>query len=885
MKNIAVSDIIAVVLLISVVTVAMGIVGVMVTRDIVPTEIPHMNFEACINGTDIFLYHNGGDSLLETQNNTKFYAKFLDSNKNPISITQFNPVIEKQWSIGTIKTISTGLQPTLSSSIKYVQIITRSSGGIENLIGWAQVRSCTGDNNNPDSSCLARPYAAFIGSPQSGDPPLSVSFIDQSKSDTTYPITSRIWDFGDGNTSTEQNPTHVFTNSGISYTVKLRVHNLCGTDEVTHTITTGSTPCSSSVTASIKTDKPTTGSPPSLTISFTDNSTTTGGSSIVSRLWKFGDGNTSTEQNPTHTFYYGIYYTSLTVTDSCGNENTVETQISVINDDDCVATASFEPNTTYGKPPLTILFTDKSSTNHGQITSWNWDFGDGNTSTEENPTHTFYDEKTYVVNLSITNSCERLSFTSENITASSCENQITVIQSNNGVISPAGPVNVSCSGSSSFTITTDICYQINDVIINQNQHLGTQTSPYIYTFTNVQSDQNITANFIVHPNFVFTTQNTGGIISPNGPISVSCMGDSQPLTVLANSCFNISDIIINGSYHLGSQSSPFYYTFKNVTTNQSIEASFAQRTYNISSLAGSGGTISPSGNTTVSCGQDQTYLVNANTCYNISDIIINGTSFGSKPSPYIYSFTNVTDNQTIQALFTQRNYNITASAGSGGTISPSGNTTVTCGQNQDYVITAGSCFNISDIVINGVSSPGSRNSPYTYSFTNVTNNQTIQALFTLKNYNITASAGSGGTISPNGNTTVKCGQDQDYVITAGSCYNISDIIINGTSFGANTSPYTYSFTSVTDNQTIQAVFTKLYYTITASVTGTGGTISPGGAVSVECNNSQTFTFTPSSGYRVNRVWVDGVRVYPSGNSYTINNVTANHTIMVSFRRG
>ena len=67
----------------------------------------------------------------------------------------------------------------------------------------------------------------------------------------------------------------------------------------------------------------------------------------------------------------------------------------------------------------------------------------------------------------------------------------------------------------------------------------------------------------------------------------------------------------------------------------------------------------------------------------------------------------------------------------------------------------------------------------TYTFTNVTANHTISASFTLVNYTITASAGTGGSISPSGNVSVGCGSDQTFTITPDPCYMIADVIVDG----------------------------------------------------------------------------------------------------------
>src|SRR5207237_636820 len=104
-----------------------------------------------------------------------------------------------------------------------------------------------------------------------------------------------------------------------------------------------------------------------------------------------------------------------------------------------------------------------------------------------------------------------------------------------------------------------------------------------------------------------------------------------------------------------------------------------------------------------------------------------------------------------------------------------------------------------------------------------------------------------------------------------------DVLVDGSSVGA---VGTYTFSNVTANHTIAASFTVAVETITATA-GTGGDISPSGAVSVNCGSNQTFTITPDGCHHINDVLVDGVSVGAVA-SYTFNSVTANHTIEAKF---
>ena len=145
-------------------------------------------------------------------------------------------------------------------------------------------------------------------------------------------------------------------------------------------------------------------------------------------------------------------------------------------------------------------------------------------------------------------------------------------------------------------------------------------------------------------------------------------------------------------------------------------------------------------------------------------------------------------------------------------------------------------------------------------------------------HTITVIQPAGGEITP-GTTGVDNGEDMSFTATAeSSCYVFSHWVVDGVDAG-NTNPYT--FTNVTADHEITAVFNATStYEITASA-GANGSISPNGAVEVNCGANQIFTITANSGYAVADVLVNGVSV-GAVTTYTFEDVTENQTISASF---
>jgi len=117
---------------------------------------------------------------------------------------------------------------------------------------------------------------------------------------------------------------------------------------------------------------------------------------INSRVWNFGDGGTSTAQNPSHTYTVaGVYDVSLTVSNGITSDTrTINACINVGH------IADFSATPTSGSIPLTVAFEDLTA---GDISSWNWTFGDGGTSTSRNPSHTYTIAGSYDVSLTVAN--------------------------------------------------------------------------------------------------------------------------------------------------------------------------------------------------------------------------------------------------------------------------------------------------------------------------------------------------------------------------------------------------------------------------------------------------------------------------------------------------
>ncbi|MBS1655844.1 MAG: PKD domain-containing protein, partial [Bacteroidetes bacterium] len=233
---------------------------------------------------------------------------------------------------------------------------------------------------------LAKPVANFSAPvTKKCEPSLTVNFQDLSINASSW-----LWNFGDGNTSTAQNPSHTYNNYG-SYNVSLIITNASGCSETIQknqfvkiaraVITIPSLPMKGCIPFVIT---------PIPGITALD--------AVTSYTWDFGDGGSSTLPNPSHTYsVQGTYTVKLVITTSSGCTDSLIIPAAVTVGSKPTADFSATPNPVCAFQP--VQFTDLST----PANQWQWQFGDGGSSAIQNPSYTYTDTGSFSVTLIVTN--------------------------------------------------------------------------------------------------------------------------------------------------------------------------------------------------------------------------------------------------------------------------------------------------------------------------------------------------------------------------------------------------------------------------------------------------------------------------------------------------
>lgn len=296
----------------------------------------------------------------------------------PVSITDNSTVGANSWSW-----TFTGGSPANSSAQNNTVVYSTPGTYTISLSTQNANLGCSGSTTK-QITILPTPVPSFTANPATGCAPQSVSFTNTSPGGTNFQ-----WNFGDGTTFNGQNPpAHTYQSNG-SYNVTL---TMTGANGCPGSISLPAVTLSPPVAGFTSTD--TSGCEP-LTVTFIDTSSAS--IPITNWLWNFGDGTTFSGQNPPpHTFNLGVYTVSLTITTQTGCQGTVT--IPAYIEVGKVDLVNFTLNQSPECAKRSIQFTNQSvilAPHTSNEVTYFWNFGDGGTSTEENPNYSYTQDTGY----------------------------------------------------------------------------------------------------------------------------------------------------------------------------------------------------------------------------------------------------------------------------------------------------------------------------------------------------------------------------------------------------------------------------------------------------------------------------------------------------------
>lgn len=400
-----------------------------------------------------------------------------------------------------------------------------------------------------------------------------------------------------------------------------------------------------------------------------------------------------------------------------------------------------------------------------------------------------------------------------------------------------------------------------------------QSEPYMYRLY-VDNFEMSVSDYVVEAMAV-----GNGSITPNGNIEVA-PGDSIEFTLLPDENNELISLTLDGE-DVTSEVLDGVYTLREVDDEHVVVATFTSRHYIVASSS-EGGHIEPEGEFFVEDSASQMFIFVPDEGYRVGELLVDGVAEEVvHENYYYYNLENITADHELYASFDPIIYHtITIADSENGSVTPNGQVTVEEGMGLVITVVPNEGYMLSEFMVDGTDAIDYVVNGQ-YAFENITADHTVEAVFieTIY-YTITATAGNGGTITPEGESQVVVGGIISYEVVADEGYHLVSVTVDGDDVTENLVNGVYVFENVEADHEISAEFAINTYTVFAYAHG--GTVSPNGTITVEYGQSQTFEFIPNDEYGLSNVFVDNRVVQVEGDSYTFENITSNHTIVVVF---
>nr|WP_300980186.1 Ig-like domain-containing protein [Mesotoga sp.] len=380
-----------------------------------------------------------------------------------------------------------------------------------------------------------------------------------------------------------------------------------------------------------------------------------------------------------------------------------------------------------------------------------------------------------------------------------------------GSISPAGNVSIEHGANQTFTMSPDLGYSVEDVLVD-GESVGPRDT---YTFNNVTSNHTISVSFTTLPPDTYTV--TFSVSDSSGALqgaNITFNGETKATDAQGKAVFTG---VLAGSRAYTVSKEGYNNSTGNVTvdSDESVDITLTRKTYTL--------TVNTVGQGTVTKNPDKATYTHGEVVQLSADPADNwnftGWSGDLAGSANPESITMNSD-KTVTANFSIVQYTITASAGVGGTISPSGEVKVNHGSNQSFNISPNTGYDIQDVKVDGTSE-GAIGS---YTFSNVTSDHTIAATFKAKTYTVSVSSSPMEAGTVDGGGTYNHGTQVSCQATANTGYRFVNWTEGGVVVSENS---TYTF-NITASRNLVANFIRVY-SATFNVTDSG--VVPGAEVS------------------------------------------------------
>ncbi len=429
---------------------------------------------------------------------------------------------------------------------------------------------------------------------------------------------------------------------------------------------------------------------------------------------------------------------------------------------------------------------------------------------------------------------------------------------------------------------------------------------WTYTISNMSQDRTINAVFErTTYSITIDPQIQNGTVTSADP-SVFYKGFFS-LTITSSPGYFLDTLVINGtnaailpvasSQVKGAQGyvSTYNYQTGQVTQNTTVSATFVQKFVITASATGSGSIPNP-GLSFYLSGAAPSYTFTPNSeQYRVVSLKLDGVAV-TVPASNRYDFTPLTADHSIEVAFDLKQFNVSvAPTPTHGAVSLS-STTVNYGGSSLASVIPAAGYKVKDILLTASGDAVATNvfgqaiatasGTYQYTLSDIRKDYSISATFDVLQLKIATSVatGGGGTIVAD-NSAPNYGSSVKFTMTANPGYTLKDVTVDGVSKMSDVNNGVYTLSNVTADHTVVATFAINSYLMTVSVNDSSlGSITPSGSVRVNYGQSQAFQISTTNGSVLTDITLDGISVKSTVNNniLTLNNVVADHTLVVTF---
>ena len=510
------------------------------------------------------------------------------------------------------------------------------------------------------------------------------------------------------------------------------------------------------------------------------------------------------------------------------------------------------------------------------------------------------------------------------------------IQSSSGGTVTYNSYNIN-NGSQTFTvkenspvilnISPDTGYELTSLTVN-GANVTSSVSDGQYPVGNLTANTTIVAQFS-KKTYTLSIQSSGNgkvmfdnHIIENASQSFSVeFGTSVTLTLTSENGYRLSSLSINGTSDISSVNGD-KYVIPNITSNKSVVAVFEPipvLSYTLNIQSSSGGTIVFNGHNvtdglqqfTVNEGSNIELSVVPDIGYELATLFVGKKDVTEEVADGKYIIKNISSNTNVSATFAKRMFTLQIEASGNGTVTynstPVKNNTnsfsVTYGESITLTIKPNEGYQIAFVTLNGANVTANVNDGE-YEIPPIMGNNTIKVVFEpipVNIYSLTILSSFGGSITYNGRTisgttvvfNVNEGAQAELTVTPDLGFQLSYLILNETDVTVDVKEGKFTINDISENTTVEALFTKQTFPLTIQSTGKGKVVYLESVISndaqtfnVDYGNSVSFVIMPDDGYKLAQLTVNGndVTAAVTNNVYTIPNITDTQTVNAVFEQ-